>query len=303
MAAIGGYTMISVRGVVAPPAEMLTRVTRPGVDGQAYKEEGAHGSEVQLLSVVDLASAAAAQSEIPELLGARRRARHGDGRRGPLLDKRRGAGRARGDAAVLPARGGRPVRRPLARLGDVDGGGDRIMITLEAPARVGGNSWRFSWTSDGEGPFYVYDLAAGALVAVTTETSLTVTLEAGESAVLEVRESALSAVPRGLPGRVTLYWHGADDAASYLVEEKVSGVSDAARAHSRRRPRPLPLALALSRGCDDARVSRDGRGAQRQFGDRARVGGPDGEVSRSPGRRLLVRRGDRSGDDKRKLTL
>ena len=61
---IGGYTMITIKGVPTPPATMVAEITRPNVDGHAYVAQGSRAPVELLSSRVDLVSAAAAGNEI-----------------------------------------------------------------------------------------------------------------------------------------------------------------------------------------------------------------------------------------------
>ena len=99
-----------------------------------------------------------------------------------------------------------------------------MAITSQTITHLGGSSYIYEWTSDsGDPTFYIYDLAAGVLVTTTKGTSYTVTIEPGESAVLEVRESAYATIPRGYPGRLTLFWYATADTDHYRAEEYSGG--------------------------------------------------------------------------------
>jgi len=122
-----------------------------------------------------------------------------------------------------------------------------MTVTMNPPENVGGNSWRFSWSSDQDDPtFYVYDLSEGGLLDTTKGTSITITLEPGESRVLEVTEEELAAVPRGYPSRLLLYWYGPAGTSYYKVEEYVGAawvtrarIYDRGQGHFTWRTRPL----------------------------------------------------------------
>jgi hypothetical protein len=98
------------------------------------------------------------------------------------------------------------------------------MLTMNPAVNAGGTSWRLSWTSDGPGPFYVYDLSEGGLIGTTYQTAFTITLEPGESRVIEVRESAYAVTPRGYPSRLLLFWYAVAGTSYYRVEEYAGGL-------------------------------------------------------------------------------
>lgn len=64
MASIGGYTQITIRGAVDTGAgENLENITRPHVDGIAFRKIGKRGRPVEVVTVVDVASGSAAKTE------------------------------------------------------------------------------------------------------------------------------------------------------------------------------------------------------------------------------------------------
>lgn len=57
---IGIYSFITLEGELDPPQPRLQDITRPGVDGTAYKLMGTRSNPTQLLSYTTAANAAAA---------------------------------------------------------------------------------------------------------------------------------------------------------------------------------------------------------------------------------------------------
>lgn len=65
MASIGGLSVITLRGGINPgTGEQLQDITRPGVDGIAYRKVGKRGRPFTMESVVDVANAAAVTTAI-----------------------------------------------------------------------------------------------------------------------------------------------------------------------------------------------------------------------------------------------
>lgn len=65
MASIGAYTVIDVQGGINPgTGDQLEEITRPGVNGVAYRKLGKRGLPFQLRVLVDAANAAGARTKI-----------------------------------------------------------------------------------------------------------------------------------------------------------------------------------------------------------------------------------------------
>jgi len=64
MPSIGSQSFISLRGALQPFGERLEEITRAGVDGVAFRKLGKRSQPYQMMSVVDVADAAAASAEI-----------------------------------------------------------------------------------------------------------------------------------------------------------------------------------------------------------------------------------------------
>lgn len=65
MASIGGYSFITLEGGLNPGSgEQLEEITRPGVDGVAYRRIGRRGVPFRMQSLADVANAANAHSLI-----------------------------------------------------------------------------------------------------------------------------------------------------------------------------------------------------------------------------------------------
>ena len=65
MGSIGGVSFLRIRGAVNPGnMETLREITRPGVDGVAYRKEGQKGIPSNLETSADFASNAAAKAHV-----------------------------------------------------------------------------------------------------------------------------------------------------------------------------------------------------------------------------------------------
>jgi len=64
MPSIGSQSFIGLRGAVQPFGERLEEITRAGVDGVAFRKMGKRSRPYQLVSVVDVADASAAEAEV-----------------------------------------------------------------------------------------------------------------------------------------------------------------------------------------------------------------------------------------------
>ena len=65
---IGDYEFITIGGSLQGTAESLQEITRPGVDGHAYRKAGKRGRVSELNPVVDVASAADAAALVVNVL-------------------------------------------------------------------------------------------------------------------------------------------------------------------------------------------------------------------------------------------
>jgi hypothetical protein len=61
------YAFLSLRGQVQRPGQTLVELSRPGVDGQAYRREGRRSSIFEMIGTVDVDSAAAAATLLSNL--------------------------------------------------------------------------------------------------------------------------------------------------------------------------------------------------------------------------------------------
>ena len=123
-----------------------------------------------------------------------------------------------------------------------------MTVTMNAPKRVGPRAWRLSWSSTESAPTYrVY--RDGLLVAQTTATEITLSVDEGEAPVVQVLDTAAAVPDEGHPGRATLGWYAVLGADHYRVEEYVATVwtlrkiirdrTDGAEGYFRWRSRPL----------------------------------------------------------------
>ena len=100
-----------------------------------------------------------------------------------------------------------------------------MTVTLDpsSPQYVGPLAWRLSWTSDLPGAtFYVY--RDGVLIATTTGGSIIVTVEAGETPLIEVYDDASTSPMESHPGRIMLAWcasSGSPEVNYYRVDEYI----------------------------------------------------------------------------------
>ena len=64
-ASIGGKSVIAITGAIGR-ADGLTvaEITRPGVDGHAFREQGKRGAAFQVITTADFADAATAEAEL-----------------------------------------------------------------------------------------------------------------------------------------------------------------------------------------------------------------------------------------------
>ena len=70
MASIGGESVLRMIGQIEPGSgEMLQNITRPGVDGTAYRKVGKRGAPFQITTVVDLGSDAAVKAAVSTYKG------------------------------------------------------------------------------------------------------------------------------------------------------------------------------------------------------------------------------------------
>ncbi len=61
---VGALQFLTVRRPTAPPAEEPEDITRPNVDGVAFRKTGKRGDHYQLLATVDLVDSAAVKARI-----------------------------------------------------------------------------------------------------------------------------------------------------------------------------------------------------------------------------------------------
>jgi len=64
MASVGSESMVTLDGVASGATEILENISRPGVDGTAYRKAGAKAREFSMRSVVDVADFAAAEVKL-----------------------------------------------------------------------------------------------------------------------------------------------------------------------------------------------------------------------------------------------
>ena len=65
---IGDYQFITLRGALTPGGESLQEITRPGVDGHAWRKAGKRGAVHQLMPIVDVTSAANVATLVTNIL-------------------------------------------------------------------------------------------------------------------------------------------------------------------------------------------------------------------------------------------
>ena len=61
---IGVFNFVTLKGGVHPPGQTLGEITRPRVDGEAYRRSGIRGNTFTLTSQVDVDSEVEAKAEI-----------------------------------------------------------------------------------------------------------------------------------------------------------------------------------------------------------------------------------------------
>lgn len=111
MASIGGRTVLRLKGIIEPATgEKLQDITRPGVDGVAYRKVGKRASRTQLTTIVDLASGNV-ETEIDEYKAL-------EGTLVTIVDE---AGITWSNVAVLMVRP-LPIRRVASSVGGINGG-------------------------------------------------------------------------------------------------------------------------------------------------------------------------------------
>lgn len=107
-----------------------------------------------------------------------------------------------------------------------------MSVTYAAPLQLAANTWRLTWSSSLGVPgvaFAGYRIFKNGVQVgeETTAEQLDVTLQAGESLVIEVLDDADEEPSTGFPGRITLGWGPVEPASSireYKVQEYVSAV-------------------------------------------------------------------------------
>jgi len=64
MSSIGGKTVLFVQGTLDTPGMVTEPLTRPGVDGVAFREQGSRSKPTEMVSIVDVDDAAGVVAEI-----------------------------------------------------------------------------------------------------------------------------------------------------------------------------------------------------------------------------------------------
>jgi len=100
-----------------------------------------------------------------------------------------------------------------------------VTMSTNSPQYLGPMSWLISWSGGAAGAtYYVY--RDGQLIATTPGSSIVLSVEPGETPIIEVFDDADTAPMESHPGRVTLAWYASTGAAvdHYRIDEYVSSV-------------------------------------------------------------------------------